>query len=581
MGKTRKIIKNAELVPLLCGTALAVLLIALLCPSQRAGAEALENTTVGASTRAALRAAATLSVALDPEVVMNVTPTSDGTFTMSPAHLSVSTNNPEGYSIYLNTEDSTNALVYTDHNKTGAEYEIPALSHAAIPGNFANNTWGYALTREAATDATEYQAVPLTSTKIASIDRFVAQDSHQLTFGAKIDGNRPAGEYQNHVTISVVANPNEVTNLLQLVYMQDMSPEICTQTGKITRGNEVSKRLIDIRDGKQYWVAKLADQNCWMTQNLAFDLKQGETLTPDTSDVSRNWTVPIGTEYSVPNAVGTIPSDSPENWSSKSWNLGNYVLTTPAQGQLCAGDGADQGNSVLSGQTLARCSDFQDVSSLNWRPTLVAGTNHGDWNGTSGYLAAQKNDTGGEYDAHYLIGNYYQFNAATAGTGGRDLTSQDLDGTPSDSKLSDAPDSICPANWQLPRAGRVTSPTSGQPYMRAGANFYNLIYHYGYPETGRYGNDKDNGGDGFAPIITNQSPEQNVAQLPMAFTRSGYISEVPGALSDAGRANFTWSATADDNSLFSFYLRINPFNVYPSSNTFRRYGYAVRCTAKQ
>ena len=31
-------------------------------------------------------------------------------------------------------------------------------------------------------------------------------------------------------------------------------------------------QVIDIRDDKVYWIAKLADGNCWMTQNLDLDL---------------------------------------------------------------------------------------------------------------------------------------------------------------------------------------------------------------------------------------------------------------------------------------------------------------------
>ena len=48
-----------------------------------------------------------------------------------------------------------------------------------------------------------------------------------------------------------------------LEIMQHMTPEICASAfvGE-------TKQLIDWRDGKTYWVAKLADGNCWMTQNL-------------------------------------------------------------------------------------------------------------------------------------------------------------------------------------------------------------------------------------------------------------------------------------------------------------------------
>lgn len=48
--------------------------------------------------------------------------------------------------------------------------------------------------------------------------------------------------------------------------MQDMSAEICNN---VTVYDDLSEtKLVDIRDNKSYYVTKLADDNCWMTQNL-------------------------------------------------------------------------------------------------------------------------------------------------------------------------------------------------------------------------------------------------------------------------------------------------------------------------
>ena len=54
--------------------------------------------------------------------------------------------------------------------------------------------------------------------------------------------------------------------LMNIKYMQQMSDQICTNTKE-----NKTKQLIDIRDGKSYWVTKLKDGNCWMTQNLAYN----------------------------------------------------------------------------------------------------------------------------------------------------------------------------------------------------------------------------------------------------------------------------------------------------------------------
>ena len=56
------------------------------------------------------------------------------------------------------------------------------------------------------------------------------------------------------------------TTLSDVMYMQDLTPVIC----KNSKEND-TKQLIDERDGKIYWVTKLKDDNCWMTQNLDYD----------------------------------------------------------------------------------------------------------------------------------------------------------------------------------------------------------------------------------------------------------------------------------------------------------------------
>lgn len=73
----------------------------------------------------------------------------------------------------------------------------------------------------------------------------------------------------------------------------------------------------------------------------------------------------------------------------------------------------------------------------------------------------QKNEatyTSTEYDAHYLAGNYYQWNAAAAGTGGT-ITN------------ANATESICPKNWKLPNSSSTFNNTSG--------SFYYLLSQYG------------------------------------------------------------------------------------------------------
>ena len=148
---------------------------------------------------------------------------------------------------------------------------------------------------------------------------------------------------------------NDITSIGN---MQDMTSELCanTQVG-------VETTLKDLRDNKTYFVAKLADGKCWMTQNLDLDLSASVTLTSEKSDFP----------------------------ASKTWTPENDIQTaTGVTWEQYGGDGArsyDIGKKYFEG---------------------------GKGSGTySGYNYTPQ-DTG---DEHYSLGNYYNLVAATAGTG--------------------------------------------------------------------------------------------------------------------------------------------------------------------
>lgn len=65
--------------------------------------------------------------------------------------------------------------------------------------------------------------------------------------------------------------------------MQDMTPEICALVD-----DDEETQLVDVRDGKKYWILKARNGDCWMTQNLDYDLANTslQVLDPETSNVS-------------------------------------------------------------------------------------------------------------------------------------------------------------------------------------------------------------------------------------------------------------------------------------------------------
>ena len=77
-------------------------------------------------------------------------------------------------------------------------------------------------------------------------------------------------------------------------YMQDFTTSQCNS---MSRGEQI--QLMDSRDSKMYWVAKLPDGNCWMTQNLDLDLSTSKTLTPADTNIPKNWTPSTSTTTSI------------------------------------------------------------------------------------------------------------------------------------------------------------------------------------------------------------------------------------------------------------------------------------------
>ena len=236
--------------------------------------------------------------------------------------------------------------------------------------------------------------------------------------------------------------------------MQHMTPEICASASE---GD--TKQLIDWRDGKTYWVAKLKDGNCWMTQNLEIDLSTSTPLTSELSDVTSSWT-PTSNTYT------SAQSGDRNNTTAQSYNLGKYVWKTPDSTGSCSGSGVyDFSNSNCQ-------SYWQDVSS--WTPMTEYRTD-----GVTYDASTQT------YDAHYLAGNYYSYVAATAGTG-----------TSATSNLTKATDSICPKGFELP--------TSGSSFNSTPGSFYNLLGKYGLTSSPTSGNN-------------------NIIKTPLFFVRSGYV----------------------------------------------------------
>ncbi|MBR2997222.1 hypothetical protein IKF33_02210, partial [Candidatus Saccharibacteria bacterium] len=392
-------------------------------------------------------------------LVMTPIAGSGGTFGTAIANVTVNTSNTTGYTFTMNTEttdtDLKNSKVdYTTH----PDQKITNLTTTTTATDFPLNKWGYNV-HKAGTyikgAANTYVPVPNSSSSDADrqIEVTDAAGSNNYTFayGVKANLNLPSGDYNTTLVFSATANP--------LPTMQDFDYTACQA---LTADQTVT--LYDSRDDTPYTVAKLADGNCWMTQNLALGGSSAMTLTPANTNIATNFTLPASTAE----GSWTGSYDDPE--------LFDYAGNYPSQ------------------------------------------------------------------QASNKYGNFYNWVAATAGSGG---------------SSGDAQYSICPKNWRLPSASNAYT-TSEQ---------YAMINNYittGTWHSGTYPN--------WTGVTTT-----NFTNTPASLVFSGsYYDD----LYDQGNNGGWWSSTASDSDNAHDLSVTSNGIVYPRTNFDMSGGLSVRCLIK-
>ncbi len=314
--------------------------------------------------------------------------------------INVATNNIAGYTLSAKVGDGN---TYTNDKLTNASsstvFDNLSSSSNLTLSQFNDNVWGYALGTIDSnttysglvynTDTVINATTNNTGTAASSgcVSTCAGTNSTNFTIAAKASATQAYGDYSNVIIFTVVGN---VVDLPGTYVMQD----VATWKNSLSVGDEV--QATDSRDGKVYYVAKLADGNIWMTQNLDHDIGDitGGTYTSSDTDLlaSTSWT----------------PSASEETYatSDTTWN---YSYTEP---------------------------ESYDPGDLCWTENLNT-----NWNGT----LATETESCTQDGNHYHIGNYYNWTAAVAMS---DSSSYEDDG-------DDVNQSICPAGWMLPKSGNT------------------------------------------------------------------------------------------------------------------------------
>lgn len=301
------------------------------------------------------------------------------------------------------TAKSTTANLYLNGDETSEYYIAPVkMQNEAIDGeaeSLTANTWGYTLTE----DESIYLPIPLATDPaiIVKGNEDIDDKPVDIYYTIQVDKNLPAGTYTGELKYTLTDNSFPST----LSTMQAMTPKLCEDT--FTPGNKTTDpvptaTLTDTRDDKTYTVAKLADGNCWMTQNLDLDLDTNTELTPADTNISANWTPMRNTI----NFTGELASG---------WENDYYTPYSANPGDIYY---------YSSGTS----NDDDQYASL------------------ADCQAAHP-----DCSAHNHAGNYYNWSAAVASNDTSSIIEQ----------FSNAEGSICPAGWRLPVDRNVDSWTEG------------------------------------------------------------------------------------------------------------------------
>ena len=505
----------------------------------------------------------TASISLDSATAINIVPTASQAVYTGTNEITYTNTCPYGFNVTMSSVDED-----TNLTRVGSDSGTKTIPTITSGTELTDNTWGFS------TDGgTTYNAIPALANQVTIINTSSATATAatlNVLYGVKTDNNLPSGSYINDLIYTVSVKPQclsygitwdydggtaasgadyptslnfgstldlstlmptrsgyiftgwsngtdtfdgtetaadinpssspsltmtaqwvEIVGIHAITNMQDMTPEICNATttpaktattfdwSGVHHGDTSyvpRTKLTDTRDGKTYLVSKLADGNCWMSQSLALDLTANTAIIASNND---------GTTKSV------TPNNTTQTTTGTSW--------------------AQADNNWRSYKPQAAESYYQGGTTKSSTPS----------------------GSGDAYDWE-KAGNYYNWYAATAGTGTSALAN------------AEAGSSICPKGWRLP--------------SNTGTKSYNyLIDVYDVPDS--------------------EAGVQAIHADPLNFNSSGHYRYSVGDMYSQGSAGLYWSSSAYSNAIQVYRLLFNASNIYLRDYNYKGHGFSVRCVA--
>ncbi|MBR5647363.1 DUF4179 domain-containing protein [Candidatus Saccharibacteria bacterium] len=470
---------------------------------------------------------------IDFSVAETVTATIDRekgeTYVVVPVDITLNEATDNGYELYMyggDLTDGTNTITQV----------------SADGSKITEGTWGIvagADSTPAIDDEVWNQIGTSSSPKKVSIadGEIAAGTTIRVYYGVSIDDSTPAGDYTTTIGFLTEedlgmtleesyenAGAEKITVGSSSYYtMQSMTPEICEQAV------ESELQVADSRDEKIYWIAKLKDGKCWMTQNLDLDLVHTEN---DADALYTHENTDLGWE---------------EGSTATSWNPS--YSTIPASSISSSGSVVDieqycynQEYDIHEG---GYCS--LDVGDWYWTDAWYESTENN-------YLDTADSGAGDKFrqtpypgnGAHGHVGNYYGGDAATAESWQR--------------YSADSSDSICPAGWKLPMID-IYEGWRDPEY----SDYYKLFSEYTHID----------------PDWLEGTTDVEITSAPLYFIRAGmydltYGEQWSNKLDWAGHTGYYWTQLSiQDTQISSDSVVIWDYGGYDSS-----VGMSVRCLAR-
>ena len=478
--------------------------------------------------------------------------------------ISVFCNDNNGYSVYTignsnNTDGNTDLI-----SNISDAYNIHTGTNTA-----GNSSWAMKLTAGSgsASETTpptivngydSYSAIPNNYTLVAkrtsgtslNPDTSVSGSYFSTTYAIYAASTQPAGTYNGKVKYVMVHPDNSTHNTIpdieaafaaagkQKAYqdtegnyyysMQDMDSTICASVDR--KGVATATQLVDMRDNNLYWVAKLDDDNCWMTSNLDLDIggTNVAALTSENTDIS---TTASGSGIYL---SGYTEQDGVWTWNPVSTAITSnyYIDNITVKPSAWPTDNYTTPYSAEGGDTYYYTSN----------------TTGNDTRYNS--LQACKNASHTEDECkRYFAGNYYNWTAAIASNNSTNISTND----------SRVPNSICPKGWRLPNASQTDN-----EYNEFGRMFFNASI------TAKVSNGNDS-------VSYKDGGFNKIRSSPYYFVRSGVISA--SSLVNPGILGYYWSSTANSSSS-NYGLRFDSGSLRPAYGVIGQDGWSVRCVAR-